>query len=290
MNTVRVLTPFDREWARPLDDASPSVNALYALGNAECMRAPLCAVVGTRLSTEYGERITTQLVTTLAAAGVGIVSGLARGIDAAAHRAALDVGGRTIAVLGTGIDVPYPAGHRELHQRVATHGLVLSENPPGTKAQPGCFPKRNRIIAALAPVTVVVEAGFKSGAQSTANAALSLGRRVAAVPGPIDSPQSAGTNALIFSGADVITCAGDVFSLLGLGPPKAERVENSLRGDALAVWRALARGAIACEDVPAAADLPLPRALSAVSELEIAGHVTVGLDDRVRRVVAVVRE
>jgi DNA processing protein len=285
-----LFTPVDPAWPATLADASPPVTLLHAIGDAGALRAPLCSVVGTRLCTDYGVRVTTQLVTSLVAGGVGIVSGLARGIDAAAHRAALAADGRTIAVLGTGIDVPYPAGHRDLYERIAEQGLVLSEYPPGTKAHRGCFPKRNRIIAALAPVTLVVEAGFKSGAHITANEALASNRTVAAVPGPIDSPQSAGTNALIMAGAQVVTCAGDLFALLDLAPPSAERVEQHLRDDALAVWRALAHGSLACEDVAAAADLPLPRALSAVSELEMAGHVTVGLDDCVRRAVPVTRE
>lgn len=284
-----MLTAFDLSWPRPLDDATPPVTALYTLGDVECLRPPLCAVVGTRLATDYGLRITKQLVSTLALGGVGIVSGLARGIDAAAHRAALDVGGRTIAVLGTGIDVPYPAGHRELHERIARDGLVLSENGPGVKANKGSFPKRNRIIAALAQVTLVIEAGHKSGAQSTANAALATNRVVAAVPGPIDSPQSAGTNALIAAGAHIVTCAGDVFALLQLAPPTEERVERRLAGDTLAVWRALADGALLFEDLSGVTDIPLPRTLSAVTELEVGGHVSVGLDDRVRRVIPVAR-
>ena len=286
---MNLLTPLDPAWPASLGDAQPAVSALYTMGDAGCLQAPLCAVVGTRMATDYGQRVTTQLVSALALAGVGIVSGLARGIDAAAHRAALGVGGRTIAVLGTGVDVPYPVGHRELHKQIVERGLVVSENPPGTPARSGCFPRRNRIIAALAPVTLVVEAGFKSGAHSTANAALASNRMVAAVPGPIDSPQSAGTNALIADGAQVVTCAGDLFSLLGLAPPSSERIEQRLVGDTLAVWRALERGALYCEDVAAAADLPLPRALSAVSELELAGHVDVGIDDRVRRAVPLVR-
>jgi DNA processing protein len=286
---VDVLTPQSAEWPKALEDATPPVTSLYALGDATCLRSPLCAVVGTRLSTDYGLRVTKQLVSALASNGVGIVSGLARGIDAAAHRAALDVGGRTIAVLGTGIDVPYPAGHRELHARIARDGLVLSENPPGAKANQGSFPKRNRIIAALAPLTLVIEAGHKSGAQSTANAALEMNRFVAAVPGPIDSPQSAGTNALIAAGAQVVTCAGDVFALLDLAPPTEELIEHRLRGDTLAVWRALADGALLCEDLSGVADLPLPRTLSAVTDLEMAGHITVGLDDRVRRAIPVAR-
>jgi DNA processing protein len=285
----QVVTQLDGAWPVSLEHVAPPAKALYALGDLSCLRAPLCAVVGTRMATDYGTRVTTQLVSALASAGVGIVSGLARGIDATAHRAALDVGGRTIAVLGTGIDVPYPSSHRALHERIAMEGLVLSESGPGVKAKPGCFPKRNRIIAGLAPVTLVVEAGFKSGAQSTANAALALDRLVAAVPGPIDSPQSAGTNALIAAGAHVVTCAGDLFALLGLNPPAAEIIEANLEGDARAVWRALEHDALFFEDLTAAADLPMPRVLSAVSELELAGRVTVGLDDRIRRAIPVAR-
>lgn len=279
----QVITELDEMWPASLRDVSQPVHALYALGDLSCLRAPLCSVVGTRMATDYGTRVTTQLVGALALAGVGIVSGMARGIDAAAHRAALDIGGRTIAVLGTGVDVPYPTSHRALHERIAMEGLVLSENEPGRKATQGCFPKRNRIIAGLSPVTLVVEAGFKSGAHSTANAALEAGRTVAAVPGPIDSPQSAGTNALIMAGAQVITCAADLFQLLGLAPPQAEAIEERLEGDAKSVWRALEHGALFFEDLTAAADLPMARVLSAVSELEIAGRVVVGMDDRVRR-------
>jgi DNA processing protein len=285
----RILTPLSEEWPSCLNEATPAIKSLYSLGDVSCMRGTLCAVVGTRMATDYGTRVTTQLVAALAGAGVGIVSGLARGIDATAHRAALDAGGRTIAVLGTGIDVPYPASHRALHERVATEGLVLSESGPGVKALPGCFPKRNRIIAALAPVTLVVEAGFKSGAQVTANQALDLGRIVAAVPGPIDSPQSAGTNALIAAGAHVVTCAGDLFALLGLSPPASEVIESTLTGDVKAVWRALEHDALYFEDLTAAADLPMPRVLAAVTELEIAGRAVVGLDDRVRRMIPVRR-
>src|SRR5690606_32927999 len=145
--------------------------------------------------------------------GLVVVSGLARGVDAAAHRGALEAGGRTIAVMGTGADVPYPVGHRILHAQVAGQGAVLSEAEPGASAGPGCFPRRNRLIAALAEVTVVVEAGFKSGAINTANHAMELGRTVAAVPGLIDDPRAGGSNQLIRDGAQVIT---DVEDLLGL--------------------------------------------------------------------------
>ena len=174
------------------------------------------AIVGTREATPYGVRIASELATAFARAGVTVVSGLARGVDAAAHRGAMAANGPTVAVMGTGADVPYPAAHRSLHTDIQKHGLVLSEMEPGTTALPGCFPRRNRIIAALASVTIVVEAPFKSGAINTATQALDLGRTVAAVPGPIDSPRSAGSNQLLRDGAQFVGGIGDALGLFGL--------------------------------------------------------------------------
>ncbi|HYV96702.1 MAG TPA: DNA-processing protein DprA [Gemmatimonadaceae bacterium] len=282
---AELITPLHPQWPQALSEAQPVPESVYVMGDLGALAPPLCAVVGTRRATDYGERVTRQIVGALASAGVGIVSGMARGIDAAAHRAALEAGGRTVAVLGTGIDVPYPAGHRALHAAIAERGLLVSENALGARAHKGSFPQRNRLIAALAPLTLVVEAGLRSGAQLTANNALDLDRIVAAVPGPIDSPQSAGANKLIFDGAHIITCAGDVCALLKLPPLPEERIEARLKGDALAVWRALEAGSPLIEDVSSVADIPLPRTLSAISELEAGGYVTVGLDDRVRRAV-----
>src|ERR1700693_6594911 len=119
------------------------------MGSAAALSKPRVAIVGTRNSTAYGERITRSLTRSLVRAGVSVISGMARGIDGAAHRTALEEGGNTVAVLGTGIDVPYPVGHRQLHRSISEHGLLLSENPPGATAHLGAFPKRNRIIAAL---------------------------------------------------------------------------------------------------------------------------------------------
>src|ERR1700681_1791405 len=193
---------------------------LYAIGRISALAKPRIAIVGTRNSTAYGERTARMLTRTLVRAGVSVISGMARGIDAAAHRTAIEEGGNTVAVLGTGIDVPYPVGHRQLHRAIAEHGLVVSENPPGMMAHQGAFPKRNRIIAALAPVTIVVEAGFRSGALNTASQALELGRTVAAVPGPIDSDQSRGSNQLLRDGAVLIAAPDDALALLGVSLPR----------------------------------------------------------------------
>lgn len=173
------------------------------------------AIVGTREASAAGVRMAERLAAGAAKAGLAVVSGLARGIDAAAHEAAVRAGGRTVAVMGTGVDVPYPAGHRTLHRVVQENGLVISEVEPGTRAFPGCFPRRNRIIAALSKLTVVVEAGFKSGALNTAAVALELGRLVGAVPGQADDPRAAGSNLLLRDGAQMILGVDDLLMVAG---------------------------------------------------------------------------
>jgi len=209
---------------------------------------------------------------------------MARGIDGAAHRTALEEGGKTVAVLGTGIDVPYPVGHRELHRAIAERGLVVSENPPGMRAHKGAFPKRNRIIAALAPVTIVVEAGFRSGALNTASQALELGRIVAAVPGPIDSDQSRGSNQLLRDGAVLIAAADDALALLGISPPKgADYTVPVLPESEQKVWDALAGGLTEMDSLPAATTLSMAECLAAVTSLEILGLVECSLAGKVRR-------
>ena len=255
---------------------------LYAIGQASAVRAPAAAIVGTRSATRYGERVTHELASALARAGVSVISGLARGIDAAAHRAALASRGRTVAVLGTGIDIAYPAAHRALHEEIAERGLLLSEERPGDRASAGSFPKRNRIIAALASVTIVVEAGVKSGALVTANHALDLGRTVAAVPGPIDSPQSAGSNELLRDGATVIATAADALALFGLSPP-APTTPHFTAPAERAVWDALRSGALHLDALTSAAALPARECLAAVTALELAGAIECVITGEIRR-------
>jgi DNA processing protein len=241
------------------------------------------AIVGTRDSSHYGERTARNLAGDLARAGVAVVSGMARGIDGVAHRSALEKGGATIAVLGTGVDVPYPAGHRQLHREIASRGLVLSENPPGQTAQRGSFPKRNRIIAALARITVVVEAGHKSGALNTASHALDLGRVVAAVPGEIDREQSAGANQLIRDGAVVITSSADLLALLGLAPAAPERTLPSLPANEQRIWESVGFNFIDCDSLGLKTGLAAPECLAAVTSLELMGLVECSLAGEVRR-------
>lgn len=252
------------------------------LGALATLDAPRVAIVGTREATAYGERVTRELAGALARAGACIVSGLARGIDAAAHRAALANGGRTVAVLGTGVDVAYPVGHRALHEEIAERGLLLAEQRPGSRAHKGSFPRRNRIIAALARLVIVVEAPWRSGALNTAAHANDLGRTIAAVPGPIDAPASAGTNAMIRDGgAHLIGTIGDALTLAGLSGSPRSRVEPE--GDARSVWLALADGALELEAIVATTRLPAGRCLAAVSALELAGAVECEITGGIRR-------
>jgi DNA processing protein len=164
----------------------------------------------------------------LASAGLVVVSGLARGVDAEAHRGALDVGGLTVAVLGCGIDRDYPAAHAELARRVAAGGLLVSEYAPGVEPAPWRFPARNRIIAGLCAATVVVEARERSGALITADLALEEGREVFAVPGEIGSALSAGTNALLRLGASPLTAVADVLDAYGLAAADPEPADDLL--------------------------------------------------------------
>lgn len=255
---------------------------LWSLGDRSVLDAPRVAIVGTRQMTAYGQRITRSLGSAFGRAGACIVSGMAQGIDATAHRAAMEVGARTIAVLGTGVDVPYPAGHRRLHADIARTGCVLSEMEPGQRAIPGCFPRRNRLIAGLAKVTIVVEAPEKSGALLTATDANDAHRIVAAVPGPIDSPQSAGTNKLIRDGAQVIASVNDALTLMGLAPEAEET--PTLRPVEQKIWEALCElGSASVELISARSGLDLREVLTAITALEIAGLVTTDLSGSIRR-------
>lgn len=243
---------------------------------------PRVAIVGTRRATSYGLRVTRELATAVARAGACVVSGLAAGIDGSAHRAALEVDGATVAVLGTGIDRVFPVGHRKLQEDIGTRGVLLSELEREETGRSFTFPQRNRIIAALASVTVVVEAPLRSGALGTADIALKLGRSVAAVPGPIDQPQSVGSNLLIQQGAQIITSVEDLLALIGLTPPlrMARAAPDSDEGR---VWRALANGAADMDTLCHRSGLPAAQCMAAVTALELAGSIECALSGEIRR-------
>ena len=272
---MREIRRGDDDFPQALRELQRPPESIFTIGDESILRmAPnrLVAIVGTRDASPYGVRVAVALAEAFTAAGIGVVSGLARGIDSTAHRAALEAGGKTIAVMGTGVDVPYPAAHRGLHAEIAAKGLVVSENEPGTPAVQGCFPRRNRIIAGLARVTIVVEAPYKSGAINTATQALEAGRVVAAVPGPIDSPRSAGANLLIRDGAQVIHSIDDALMLYGLS--RGRRDEGPTLGALeTAVWDALAAGPAPMELLTDRAGLTVRQVLEGVARLELTGMV-----------------
>ncbi len=216
------LTPDDLAYPEAFRTLPDSPYLLFAAGDFELLRAPAVAVVGTRSPTEYGQSAASALASELVAAGYVIVSGMAKGIDAAAHAAALDAGGGTIGVLGHGIDLVYPPVNRSLFHRVRERGLLLTELPPGEQPHAGNFPRRNRLIAALSTGVLVIEMGVKSGAQHTVNYAAEQGKEVFAVPGPIGSAVSAGTNQLLKEGARLVTSVEDILEEIeGIGRPRA---------------------------------------------------------------------
>jgi DNA processing protein len=247
---------------RSIHDPPPGL-FLRGSGDEGLLSRPAVAIVGARACSGYGASVARMLGRELAAAGLVVVSGLARGVDAEAHRGALDAGGTTAAVLGCGIDRDYPAAHAQLAKRVAEAGLLVSEYAPGVEPAPWRFPARNRIVSGLCAAAVVVEARERSGALITADFALEEGREVYAVPGEIGASLSAGTNGLLKLGASPLTTAADVLSSFGL---EAAPASGAAGGDAL------------LDLLPATADelvqrtgMPAAEVARALVELELAG-------------------
>lgn len=244
---------------------------LFLRGRAELLGIPAVALVGSRRATGYGRRTAARLARALARCGAAVVSGLALGVDGEAHRGALEEGGSTVAVLGTGPDVAHPPSHRRLFQQILGEGLVVSEFIPGTPPLAHHFPRRNRVMAALARVVVVVEAAVRSGALITARHALDLGREVLSVPGPIDAVTSAGANELLRDGAHPALGPEEIPRALGL-PVLSEATLGPAPGtDAAGLWAALSPAPKGVDALALKTGLPAPRALVALSSLEIEG-------------------
>jgi len=260
-----------------LRDADDAPWALVGRGDPRLLDGlePFHAVtiVGARRATSYGREVARELGRELAAAGMIVVSGLAFGIDGCAHRGALDAG-RTIAVLGCGPDVAYPSSHRTLWRRICETGLVVSEFPPGATPWRWTFPARNRIMAALSGMTVVVEAATRSGSLITTDLAADLGRDLGAVPGPVTSRASAGPNGLLASGAHLIRDAQDVLdAMLGPGRKPLAHSGPDLDPQLQAVLTAVEAGASTCDAVATAAGLSGPAAAAALARLELLGYL-----------------
>ena len=243
---------------------------LFVRGDAALLERPIVAVVGARSCSLYGEQVGRSLARELAGAGLVVASGLARGIDGEAHRGALEADGATLAVLGCGIDVDYPARHANLARRIAGSGALVSEYPPGTEPAPWRFPARNRILAGLALATVVVEARERSGALITADFALELGRDVFAVPGEITSALSSGANRLIRQGAAPLLEAGDVLAALGMEPAPAA-CTPVVTEPARRLAELLADGPRPSDELVRVSGLSAGEVAAALVELELAG-------------------
>ncbi|SON62496.1 Putative DNA processing protein DprA [Mycobacterium simulans] len=287
----RLITPDDDEWpvlafaafagstarGRPRG-VQPMV--LWALGPARLdeVAQRAAAVVGTRAATAYGEHVAADLAAGLVERDVAVVSGGAYGIDGAAHRGALNSEGITVAVLAGGLDIFYPAGHSALLHRIAQHGLLFTEYPPGVRPARYRFLTRNRLVAAVAGAAVVVEAGVRSGAANTAAWARALGRVVAAVPGPVTSSASAGCHVLLRNGAQLVTRADDIVELVGhIGELAADEtgptsVFDGLSGTERQVYEALpGRGVATVDEIAVASGLVPEQVLGPLAMLEVIG-------------------
>jgi DNA processing protein len=234
-------------------------------------------IVGARRASGYGLEIAEELGRELAAAGLVVVSGMARGIDAAAHRGAL-AAGRSVAVLGGGADVVYPARERALHRRLVSEGAVVSERAFGERPETWSFPARNRIMGALGGMTVVVEAAERSGSSITADEAIRCGRSVGAVPGNVTSWLSAGPNRLLADGARVVRGPSDILEeLLGVGATAAVAPGPALEAELRLALDTVERGAESCDAVAVAAGLEAHAAAVALARLELLGYVRAGI-------------
>jgi DNA processing protein len=271
---LHVLVPGMPEYPPALLRTIPPPCPLFAQGRLELLDTPVVAVVGTRRATAYGREAAHRIAWGIAAAGATVISGLAAGIDGVAHRAAGPT--RTIGVVGSGLDVAFPTAHAELQRRIGREGLLLSEQLPGAPPAGHNFPRRNRIIAALALGVVVVEAPARSGALSTARQALEAGAEIFAVPGPIGSDRSVGCNALIRDGATLVSSAAEVLGGLHLplppGEADAQAPPEGLEGQGLVLWRALGPEPRHVDDIAAAAGLDARRSLASLLALEVRGH------------------
>ena len=257
---------------RAIHDPPPGL-FLRGAGELDLLNRLAVAIVGARACSPYGRQIGRRLGRELAAAGLVVVSGMARGVDAEAHRGALEAGGLTIAVLGCGIDRDYPAAHRALAAEIGERGLIVSEYAPGVEPAPWRFPARNRIIAGLCAATAVVEARERSGALITADFALEEGREVFAVPGEITSSLSAGSNALLRLGATPLTAAEDVlesFGIVPVSPPEPAELDEVQQ----AVLTRVRELATSADELVRTTGIDAAGLAAILTELELMGLVT----------------
>ena len=273
---IRWLPRSDRAFPPRLASIHDPPPGLFLRGHGDpaMLAETAVAIVGARACSDYGAHVARSLARELAAAGVVVISGLARGVDGWVHRGSLDAGGQTVAVLGCGIDRDYPRAHSSLAAEIATTGRVVSEYPPGVTPAPWRFPARNRIVAGLALAAVVVEARERSGALITADLALEEGREVLAVPGEITTTLAKGTNALLRLGAVPVTCVEDVLESIGLEPPEQPELAAP-SPEAAQVLAAVDGGASTVDQLARATGLSPGAVAGILVELELGGVVEV---------------
>lgn len=274
---AKVVCLTESEYPSRLKNIASAPPYIYYKGDLSIFERPALAVVGSRRPTDYGLRMASRMVGELASAGVVIVSGLAYGIDGAAHQAALEAGGITAAVFGCGLDTIYPSGHKGLSERILKLGCLISEFPKGTRPEPFNFPVRNRIVAGLSDGVLVIEAGEKSGALLTANMALDQGRDVLAIPGSVDNNMSFGPNALIKQGAVAVTSAEDIFVNFGWhkseAPQKADIDISKLSKEEHRIFEQISVQPVHIDELNRKSQLGPGKIAEALLNLELKGFI-----------------
>jgi DNA processing protein len=269
---ARVVTPADPEYEDRLNDLRDPPACLFLLGRPLGDSPERVAIVGSRKCSNLGRDVAQDLGRALVASGLAVASGAAHGIDAAAHRGALQAAGRTVAVLGSGIDVAYPASSRDLLGEIAVSGTIVSEYPPGMPAGAQHFPARNRIVVALARALVVVEGAARSGSRISVDHALDLGREIFAVPGPVTSPLAETPLEMIRDGATLIRGADDLLDDLGIDRTAPSPAPPDLEDDERRVWHALSGGSLP-DAVAREAGMSIPDAVTTLIQLELRGLI-----------------
>lgn len=272
---IRAMHPGHAEYPRLLREISGRPSILFVRGRLRPEDEVAVGIVGTRRATSYGRQVAERVAGELAQAGVTIVSGLARGVDAAAHRAALEAGGRTIAVLGSGVDVIYPAEHRRLAEQILESGAIVSEQPPGAKPDAQNFPARNRIISGMSLGVVVIEAPLRSGTLITASFAGDQGREVFVIPGSVLASNSDGANQLLRDGARLVRNAQDVLEDLNLDRRGAQPQQPALllEGDEARVYAIIGDEPKHIDELAEATGLPASAVAALLFPMELRGLV-----------------
>ncbi|MDR2183957.1 MAG: DNA-processing protein DprA [Clostridiales bacterium] len=273
---ARFVTYKNADYPPRLANIPDAPLAIFVKGQLPNPETPAVAIIGTRDNTHYGGRVAETLATELCAAGVAIISGMARGLDARAHEAALAAGGQTAAVLPCGIDICYPPSNRRLYGQIAEEGCLLTEFLPGFMPQRWSFPARNRIIAGMADILAVVEAGTKSGTLTTADHALAQGKDVFAVPGKITDKKSSGTNELIKQGAHILTSAADLLLALKINhsaPPQQPPQKIPLASDETLVYDCLNYDPCSVDYIVYKTGLNIAVVNTILLNMELAGHI-----------------